>query len=209
VLLVLLAAAPLSAGARTEASAACAPSVAVALDTLETVDDATTAIRVNVSATAAGSGAANQLIRFRFIGVTNGIVQADGSVIAVPSALELPPLSRGWSLVLSAVDRGSPFQVVFVARDQGGEMAKFAGVGSGRVGQAAPPAPTPGTTRPTPPAPVVLGAYNPTFPDDTRSLDRYERLSDRRMAIVHWYVLWVGWKSDFRRDDLEAVYRRG
>jgi beta-mannanase len=29
------------------------------------------------------------------------------------------------------------------------------------------------------------------------------------MAIVHWYALWGGWKAEFRRDDLEAVYRRG
>jgi beta-mannanase len=213
VLLALLVTAPWVAGTRTDAAAGCTPSVAVKVDTVEMVDGATTAILVTVSATASGYEATNQLIGLSFNGVRNGIVQASGRPIAVPSTIALPPLSRASSFVLSAVDRGSPFQVVFVAQDQCGEIPKFAGIGNGRVGPPAQPTPAPTATpavgMPVPTAPVAMGAYNPDFPDDTRSLDRYERLSDRRMAIVHWYALWGGWKAEFRREDLEAVARRG
>jgi len=210
-LFVLLVTAPWVAGARTEAAAGCTPSVAVKVDPVEMVDDATTAILVNVSATASGYGTTNHLIGVSFNGVRNGTVQVDGRVVEVPSAITLPPNVGAWSFVLSAVDRGSPYQVVFVAQDQCGEIPKFAGVGRGSGGQPARPTPAPTATlgMPVPTAPVAMGAYNPAFPDDTRSLDRYERLSDRRMAIVHWYVLWGGWKAEFRRDDLEAVARRG
>jgi beta-mannanase len=213
VLLALLVAAPWLAGTGAAASTVCTPSVAVQLTALETIDGAATAILVNVAARASGYGTTNHLLRISFDGVTNGIVQADGQAVAVPSTIPLPPLSRAWSFELRAVDRGSPFQVMFVAQDQCGEIPKFAGVGSGKVGQPARPVPTPtatpGTTRPAPAAPVALGAYQPAFPDNTQSLDRYERLSGRSMAIVHWYALWGGWKAAFRREDLEAVYARG
>jgi len=55
-------------------------------------------------------------------------------------------------------------------------------------------------------APVALGMYRPSFPDDLSVLDAAALQSG---AIVHWYALWGGWKSGFSRSDLDAVSARG
>jgi beta-mannanase len=64
-----------------------------------------------------------------------------------------------------------------------------------------------------PPAPeeglVALGTYTPAFPDDLGAARSLEAASGRRLAIVHWYALWGGWKSAFSHADLEAVRAHG
>jgi len=56
---------------------------------------------------------------------------------------------------------------------------------------------------------LAVGLYRPEFPDRLSSLDAYEQGGASRMALVHWYALWGGWKSAFNAADLEAVRRRG
>ena len=63
--------------------------------------------------------------------------------------------------------------------------------------------------RSVPPTPVVLGIYQPSFPNDLSQLSDYERRSGRKIPIIHWYAQWGGWKSAFDRNDLEAVSARG
>jgi beta-mannanase len=60
-----------------------------------------------------------------------------------------------------------------------------------------------------PPRPVALGVYQPVFPDDLAVLSEYEHASGGRLAIVHWYAHWTGWKSAFSRTDLETAARHG
>jgi beta-mannanase len=56
---------------------------------------------------------------------------------------------------------------------------------------------------------IGLGVYRPVFPADLSAVDEYERASNSKLAIVHWYAQWGGWLSEFRRADLEAVAARG
>ncbi|MFN0070050.1 MAG: glycoside hydrolase family 26 protein [Chloroflexota bacterium] len=56
---------------------------------------------------------------------------------------------------------------------------------------------------------MMLGVYRPPLPNDLREVDVYESLAERRLAILHWYALWGGWKSDFNLRDLELTAERG
>src|SRR5437867_2678619 len=56
---------------------------------------------------------------------------------------------------------------------------------------------------------LAIGIYRPEFPDHLSSLDAYEQAGTGRVALVHWYALWGGWKAAFNLSDLEAVRRRG
>ncbi|MBV9580954.1 MAG: hypothetical protein JO057_20425 [Chloroflexi bacterium] len=56
---------------------------------------------------------------------------------------------------------------------------------------------------------VELGIYQPGLPDDSSKLDSYEQRTGRRLAIVHWYAQWAGWKGAFNLADFQAVAARG
>jgi hypothetical protein len=58
-------------------------------------------------------------------------------------------------------------------------------------------------------APVALGVYRPSLPDDLAGLAREERAMQHPYSIIHWYALWGGWKSAFSRADLDAVSAHG
>lgn len=47
-----------------------------------------------------------------------------------------------------------------------------------------------------------LGIYRPEFPNDLTTLNS-------KVAIIHWFALWGGWKSKFNRADLDVVSARG
>jgi beta-mannanase len=60
------------------------------------------------------------------------------------------------------------------------------------------------------PAPAVaLGLYRPEFPNDLKQLTALESAAGTKLAIVHWYALWGGWKSAFNAGDLKLVSDRG
>ena len=56
---------------------------------------------------------------------------------------------------------------------------------------------------------LAIGVYRPEFPDNLRALDTYEAESGSPVALVHWYALWGGWKSEFSPTDLQVVARHG
>jgi beta-mannanase len=59
-----------------------------------------------------------------------------------------------------------------------------------------------------PPAAVALGVYRPEFPNDMRSVT-YLEMAGAKIAIVHWYAQWGGWKSAFNAADVRLVSDRG
>jgi len=56
---------------------------------------------------------------------------------------------------------------------------------------------------------IGLGTYRPEFPNNLSSAIALEDASGKRLAIIHWYALWGGWKSAFRPTDLQLVHGRG
>jgi beta-mannanase len=56
---------------------------------------------------------------------------------------------------------------------------------------------------------IGLGSYQPAFPDDLSGALSREGASGRKLAIIHWFALWGGWKSELLRRDLEVVRQHG
>jgi beta-mannanase len=82
------------------------------------------------------------------------------------------------------------------------------------AGGDAPPVPADEGAMPpddSPGAGVALGLYRVAFPDDLAAVAEYEAAAGRRLAVVHWYALWGGWKAAFdaNADGLEAAGARG
>jgi beta-mannanase len=56
---------------------------------------------------------------------------------------------------------------------------------------------------------IAVGLYRPEYPDDLTTLTAYDQAIGAPVALVHWYVLWGGWKAAFNQADLEAVQQHG
>jgi len=56
---------------------------------------------------------------------------------------------------------------------------------------------------------IGLGTYRPEFPNNLSSAIALEDASGKRLAIIHWYALWGGWKSAISPTDLQLVHSRG
>lgn len=59
------------------------------------------------------------------------------------------------------------------------------------------------------PEALMIGVYRPPLPNDLRTVNEYEVEAGRRFAILHWYALWGGWKSEFSPSDLEEIDEHG
>jgi hypothetical protein len=70
-------------------------------------------------------------------------------------------------------------------------------------------APAPDAWPESPGAGVALGLYRTAFPDDLAAVAECEAATGRRLALVHWYALWGGWKSTFDPAGLAAAGARG
>jgi len=136
----------------------CTPAVLATTDALDRYRGEIVAISVALQATANVAGA-DKLTRVTFTSVANGIVEANGVAIPVPSQVTFNPSVASWSFVLRKVTYGLPFQVDFVATDVCGDVPKFAGAGMG---------PHPATSTPTPTSGAVPAVATPnTSPTPT------------------------------------------
>jgi beta-mannanase len=54
-----------------------------------------------------------------------------------------------------------------------------------------------------------VGLYRVAFPDDLGAVAECEAATGRRLALVHWYALWGGWKAGFDAPGLAAAGARG
>jgi len=60
-----------------------------------------------------------------------------------------------------------------------------------------------------PPPKIALGVYRPELPGNMRRPAALEEAAGIKLAIVHWFALWGGWKSSFSSNDLKLVSSRG
>ena len=59
------------------------------------------------------------------------------------------------------------------------------------------------------PPTIALGMYRPELPNDMKQVAMLEQTAGTKLAIVHWYALWGGWKRTFDSSDLKLVSDRG
>jgi len=108
----------------------CTPSVAMAVDVLESAGAEPTKLMVRVIANAAISGG-DRLIGVRFSSGTNASVEVNGFTQSVPGSVSMPANTVEWGFVLRKAALGGPFMVAFVPTDLCGDVPKFAGSGPG------------------------------------------------------------------------------
>jgi hypothetical protein len=115
----------------------CVPSVGMSSVISEMQGGAPSALTVNVWAdTARNPG--NLLSQMRFSETINSTIVDSSTGQPITAALTISPPTRNRTFVLRKTGASGPFQTSFVATDSCGAVAKFVGMGAGRVASTAP-----------------------------------------------------------------------
>ena len=158
-LVVVLTALSLAAPVDRVQAAACVPSIQATVQTFQEDRGEILAVTVKLRATEQG-GSVPRLRQVRFVSSDNATVEAPfQQTRAVPSVLPLDPAASSADFIVRRTVRGKPFMVQYVASDNCGEVARFAGAGSSpSVAPPLTPSPAPSTPTPAPSTPTATPA---------------------------------------------------